>query len=315
LSFNGNQYPSDEGLDLTTKGQIHTHDTSANAALNVGSNTYLLTADSTESTGMKWAASGAAAPTTTKGDISGFSTTQARIPISTNNYSLFADSAEALGLKWAASPTSTLTTTGDLLASSAPNVLARIAGGASGELLTGNGAGVLPTFQAAAGGSVWTDEGSDSGTASALSVDVSDKDVYQIQYSIQHDDDTSGFEAAITFNGITTSTYSSGSCTINTSAALSPAVEINQTYGLLSAGGDTKSHLGFVQVYKNQASRQSGTVYRGCETTSVGTTGFQYVVFTGGVNYALTAAISSLQIKVTDSLDVTGNMKVISMDY
>ena len=152
MSFDGDQYASDEGLDLTTKGQIHTHDSSANAALNVGSNTYLLTADSTETTGMKWAASGATAPTTTKGDISGFSTTQARIPISTNNFSLFADSAQALGLKWAASPTSTLTTTGDLLASSAPNTLTRIAGGASGEILTGNGAGVLPTFQAAAGG-------------------------------------------------------------------------------------------------------------------------------------------------------------------
>jgi len=152
LSFNGNQYPSDEGFDLTTKGQIHTHDASSNAALNVGSNTYLLTADSTESTGMKWAASGAAAPTTTKGDISGFSTTQARIPVGTNNYSILADSAQALGLKWAASSTSTLTTTGDLLAASAANVLTRIGAGASGEVLTGNGAGVLPTFQAAGGG-------------------------------------------------------------------------------------------------------------------------------------------------------------------
>jgi len=66
LSFNGNQYPSDEGLDLTTKGQIHTHDTSANAALNVGSNTYLLTADSTETTGMKWAASAGGATVTTQ---------------------------------------------------------------------------------------------------------------------------------------------------------------------------------------------------------------------------------------------------------
>ena len=159
MSFAGNQYPSDEGFDLTTKGQIHTHDASSNAALNVGSNTYLLTADSTESTGMKWAASGAAAPTTTKGDISGFSTTQARIPISTNNYSLLADSAQALGLKWAASSTSTLTTTGDLLASSAPNVLTRIAAGASGEVLTGNGAGVLPTFQAAGGGGLWKFQG------------------------------------------------------------------------------------------------------------------------------------------------------------
>ena len=57
MSFDGDQYAgTDEGLDLTTKGQLHTHDASANAALNIGSDTFLLTADSTETTGIKWAA-------------------------------------------------------------------------------------------------------------------------------------------------------------------------------------------------------------------------------------------------------------------
>jgi hypothetical protein len=40
-------------------------------------------------------------PTTTKGDVSGFDTTYARIPIGANTYVLTADSSEALGLKWA----------------------------------------------------------------------------------------------------------------------------------------------------------------------------------------------------------------------
>jgi len=48
-------------------------------------------------------------PLTTKGDLYGFSTVDARIPIGTNNQVLTADSAQALGLKWAtptaASPT------------------------------------------------------------------------------------------------------------------------------------------------------------------------------------------------------------------
>jgi len=39
-------------------------------------------------------------PTTTKGDISGFDTTYARIPIGANGQILEADSTEALGLKW-----------------------------------------------------------------------------------------------------------------------------------------------------------------------------------------------------------------------
>jgi len=53
MSFSGNQYPSDEGFDLTTKGQVHTYST-ANAALNVGTDTFVLQANSGESTGLVW---------------------------------------------------------------------------------------------------------------------------------------------------------------------------------------------------------------------------------------------------------------------
>jgi hypothetical protein len=41
-------------------------------------------------------------PTTTKGDVSGYDTTFARIPIGSDTQVLTADSAQALGLKWAA---------------------------------------------------------------------------------------------------------------------------------------------------------------------------------------------------------------------
>jgi len=47
------------------------------------------------------AADPSASPLTTKGDLYGFSTLDARIPIGTNNQVLTADSAQALGLKWA----------------------------------------------------------------------------------------------------------------------------------------------------------------------------------------------------------------------
>ena len=56
MSFNGNLYESDEGLELTTKAQIHTHDSSSNTALNVGTDGYILSADSTEATGLKYIA-------------------------------------------------------------------------------------------------------------------------------------------------------------------------------------------------------------------------------------------------------------------
>tara|TARA_R110002020_G_scaffold113855_1_gene261972 strand:+ start:5690 stop:6235 length:546 start_codon:yes stop_codon:yes gene_type:complete len=48
---------TDDGLELTTKGQIHTFSTE-NTALNVSSDDYVLTADSTTATGLAWLDSG-----------------------------------------------------------------------------------------------------------------------------------------------------------------------------------------------------------------------------------------------------------------
>jgi hypothetical protein len=45
---------------------------------------------------------GAVSPLTTKGDVWGYSTLDARIPVGANNTVLTADSAQALGVKWAA---------------------------------------------------------------------------------------------------------------------------------------------------------------------------------------------------------------------
>lgn len=50
--------------------------------------------------------SSSSSPLTTKGDIWGYSTVDARIPVGTNNFVLTADSTQTLGLKWAAAPSS-----------------------------------------------------------------------------------------------------------------------------------------------------------------------------------------------------------------
>ncbi len=42
---------------------------------------------------------------TTKGDIHGFDTTDARVPVGTNDQILIADSAQTLGVRWGAAPT------------------------------------------------------------------------------------------------------------------------------------------------------------------------------------------------------------------
>ena len=46
---------SDEGFDLDTKGQVHTHNASSNSALSVGDDDQVLTADSSATNGIKWA--------------------------------------------------------------------------------------------------------------------------------------------------------------------------------------------------------------------------------------------------------------------
>lgn len=51
---------------------------------------------------------GSSSPLTTKGDLFGFSTVNARLPVGTNTYVLTADSTQTLGVAWAAAPTDPL---------------------------------------------------------------------------------------------------------------------------------------------------------------------------------------------------------------
>ena len=55
MSFNGDLNGSDDGLELTTKGQIHTFSTEQ-SALNVGSNSFILSANSSATAGLEWVA-------------------------------------------------------------------------------------------------------------------------------------------------------------------------------------------------------------------------------------------------------------------
>lgn len=55
MSYSGNGYPSDDGLNISTKGSIHTSDGTGNTALAVsGNNDYVLVEDSSATDGIAW---------------------------------------------------------------------------------------------------------------------------------------------------------------------------------------------------------------------------------------------------------------------
>ena len=90
---------------------------------------------------------GATSPLTTKGDLWGYSTLDARVPVGSNGFVLTADSTQALGVKWAA-----VAGTGDVVGPSSA-VAGNIAvfSGTSGKLLSDSGAAPLSTVTTSAG--------------------------------------------------------------------------------------------------------------------------------------------------------------------
>lgn len=82
----------------TTKGDIlAATGAGAMARTAVGANATVLTADSTQTNGVKWAAP---VPTTTKGDLATFDTASQRLAVGNNGEILVADSSTSTGLRW-----------------------------------------------------------------------------------------------------------------------------------------------------------------------------------------------------------------------
>jgi hypothetical protein len=92
---------ADEMGIITTKGDLLGYSTQP-LRIPVGTDTHVLTADSSLAAGVKWAAAagGGSSPTTTKGDLAGYDTASARIPVGSNDQILYADSTDAQGVAW-----------------------------------------------------------------------------------------------------------------------------------------------------------------------------------------------------------------------
>jgi hypothetical protein len=87
----------------TTTGALAYRSATANVntALPLGTANQVLRVNS-GGTAPEWATTADQTPLTTKGDLFGFDTADARIPVGTNGHILTADSTQSLGLKWAA---------------------------------------------------------------------------------------------------------------------------------------------------------------------------------------------------------------------
>jgi len=94
----------------TTTGALAYRSATANVntALPIGSAGQVLRVNS-GATAPEWATTADQTPLTTKGDLFGFDTADARIPVGTNGHILTADSTQSLGVKWAAPASAALT--------------------------------------------------------------------------------------------------------------------------------------------------------------------------------------------------------------
>ena len=255
---------------------------------------------------------GASVVMTTNGDTLYYNSGRQRLPKGDNDEVLMLKSGLPSWEPSAVSPI--MTTNGDTLYYNSGRQ--RLAKGSDGDVLTL--ASGIPSWASAGGGGVWSLEGTVTGSGAAtLSVSsLADKDIYQVQYAIAGTG-TSGYGTAIRFNSVEGSAYRGTIGSANYEGAYTGGADNSTSQGLLGNSGHTKSMYGWVNVYKQNSAqgRTSGVIYRGLESVSASTHGFDATTFNGGGNVGITGAIDEIEILLTDSIVITGEMSVFSMDF
>lgn len=130
---------------LTNKSISGSTNTITNVSLTAGVTGTLPIANGGTNGTTASAAFGNLSPLTTKGDLLGFSTVNARVPVGTDGQALVADSTQTLGVKYANVVTNPMTTAGDIIYGGASGTPTRLAAGTSVQVLH---SGTTPSWSA-----------------------------------------------------------------------------------------------------------------------------------------------------------------------
>jgi len=190
-------------------------------------------------------------------------------------------------------------TAGSILYSDGSNIQELGVGSASDALVV-NSLANAPEW-AAAGGGTWVQEGSDqqSGFVAQLSVDVADKDFYQVFYNISSEGATS-CSASVRINSVSagyewltlsqySTTTSSHESTSDSQVVLEPSQSAKTSYGVIT-------------IYKSDTNaRETGTLFRGIAANAKSGIGINYMATNAGY-VSTTGAISSIYLLIFNGI-------------
>ena len=246
----------------------------------------------------------------TKGQVHGFTTTNAAVNVGANDTIIYADSAQAAGIGYGASAKSILATTGDLLAASSANTLSALTASAtSGHVLTSTGAASLPTYQAIPSSGAFTEIANQSQGGGANQVNV---------VSLTNQGDFVYFQFAFSF-GVQTDA-------LRLRLGVGGAVDTGSSYryNLSTDGGtfaDSGAGVTFIELTSGNATGDMyGTGFmqlNAPENTTLGTRTGYVVTYRAGqtfqtsFNYAeSTSPITNWRFYATTGNDIMGSVNI-----
>jgi hypothetical protein len=182
----------------------------------------------------------------------------------------------------------------------------------AGETLTAAAASTQPSWAAASAGA-FTVEGSDiqTGYVANLSVDVTDKNFYQVFYNISSEGSTS-CAASVRINSVN----SGYDWQIHTQwdATVGQQFSTSDSQVILEAAQSNKTSCGVITIWKSDPNgRNAGTSFRGLAMNSLGNA-LNYQADSAGYLSSVSTAVTSIQI-LYNAGNVEGSMTVMSADF